>query len=384
MYKFIIYSYFSAGVFLCGKCVVRCWGSVWWLGGFVVEDSGIGFVKRWWGGFGIGHGLGDWGDGVMFGGESDAATRVEGIGEIDGAGAGKNGWKRREDGVLKSEGGFGSALPEAGEEHEEETKLGEQKRGPDARLGEHVHCGAGSQDDGGESEEREEKEDGPGFGEVTAKGSPRGGEGAANAAVRFGLLSEEAGAKVLAELNGVDLDEVEVETEDGGDEEEDDVAGEDEEEGGAAYDVVVDVVCPFALEEKERAEDEGGDEEGEEGDADEAPEMEDALLEEGAETSGGVGLVAEECAGDEEEVDDEKKWDGGVAGDGAGVAYGTFVEMEVGFADGAEIEAAGETLGGEGVVEQFGELKVEADGEEEGQGEIEDVGPEERGEAAQS
>ena len=54
-------------------------------------------------------------------------------------------------------------------------------------------------------------------------------------------------------MNGVNLDEVEVETEDGGDEEEDDVSGEDEEEGGATYDAVVDVVCPFALKEKERA-----------------------------------------------------------------------------------------------------------------------------------
>jgi hypothetical protein len=59
------------------------------------------------------------------------------------------------------------------------------------------------------------------------------------------------------------------------------------------------------------------------------------------------------------------------------------VEVQVGFADGAEIEAAGETLGGERVVEQFGELKVEADGEEEGQDEIEEIGPEERGEAPQ-
>ena len=215
-----------------------------------------------------------------------------------------------------------------------------------------------------------------------AEGSPGGGEGAANAAVGLGLLSEERGAKVLAELNGVDLDEVEVETEDGGDEEEEDVAGEDEEEGGASYDVVVDVIGPFALEEKERAEDEAGDEKGEDGDADEAPEVEEALLEEGAETGGGVGLVAEEGAGNEEEVDEEKERDGGVTGDGAGVAHGTFVEVEVGFADGAEIEAAGEALGGEGVVEQSGELKVEADGEEEGQGEIEDVGPEERGKAA--
>jgi len=72
-----------------------------------------------------------------------------------------------------------------------------------------------------------------------------------------------------------------------------------------------------------------------------------------------------------------------MAGDGAGVSYRAFVEVEVGFADGAEIEAAEEALGGEGVIEQFGELKVEADGEEEGQGEIEGVGPEECGEAAQ-
>jgi hypothetical protein len=148
-------------------------------------------------------------------------------------------------------------------------------------------------------------------------------------------LSEEGGTTVLAELNSVDLDEVEVETEDGGDEEEDDVAGEDEEEGGAAYDVVVDVVCPFALKDEEWAEDEAGDKEGEEGDADEAPEIEEALLEEGAETGGGVGLVAEESAGNEEEVDDEKKRDGGVAGDGGGGAYGAFVEVEVGFAEGA-------------------------------------------------
>jgi hypothetical protein len=40
---------------------------------------------------------------------------------------------------LEGEGGFGSALPEAGEEHEEEAELGEEKRGPDARLRKHVH-----------------------------------------------------------------------------------------------------------------------------------------------------------------------------------------------------------------------------------------------------
>jgi len=218
---------------------------------------------------------------------------------------------------------------------------------------------------------------------VTAEGSPGGGEGAANASVGLGSLSEEGGAKVLAELNGVDLDEVEVETEDGGDEEEDDVAGEDEEEGGASYDVVVDVVCPFTLKDEEWAEDEAGDDEGEEGDADEAPEIEEALLEERAESGRGVRLVAKESAGHEEKVNDEKKRDGGVAGDGPGGSHGPFVEMEVGFADGAEIKAAGEALGGEGVIEEFGELKVEADGEEEGQEEIEEIGPEKRGEAPQ-
>jgi len=152
---------------------------------------------------------------------------------------------------------------------------------------------------------------------------------------------------------------------------------------GNTYDVVVDVVCPFALKDEEWAEDEAGDKEGEEGDANEAPEKEEALLEECAETGGGAGLVAEESAGNEKEVNDEKERDGGMVRDGAGGAYWAFVEMEVGFADGAEIKAAGEALGGEGVVEEFGELKVEADGEEEGQEEIEEIGPEKRGEAPQ-
>jgi hypothetical protein len=109
-----------------------------WLGGFVVEDSGIGLVERWRSGFGVGDGLGRWG-GVGLGGELDAAAVVKGI-EIHGAGDGRNGWQCwGGDGVLEGERGFGSALPEAGEEHEEEAELGEEKRGPDARLREHVH-----------------------------------------------------------------------------------------------------------------------------------------------------------------------------------------------------------------------------------------------------
>ena len=115
--------------------------------------------------------------------------------------------------------------------------------------------------------------------EVCAEGSPGGAEGSANAAVGFGRFSEDGGPKVLAKLNGVHLDEVEVEAEDGGDEKEDEVAGEDCEECGAANCVVVYVVGPFALEEGERAEDKSGDEEDDYRDADEAPEIGDALLE---------------------------------------------------------------------------------------------------------
>jgi hypothetical protein len=188
---------------------------------------------------------------------------------------------------------------------------------------------------------------------------------------------------VLAELDGVDLDEIEVETEDGGDEEDDDVAGEGCEKCVEADGVVVDMVSPFALKEEERAEDEAGDNDGEEGDADEAPEVEEALLEQGAEAGGGVGLVAEEGSGHEEEVDHEVKRNGGVTSDRTCISYGTFVEVQKGFADGAEIEATGEALRGHGVIQQSGELAVEADGEDECQDEIEDVGPEERGEAAQ-
>jgi hypothetical protein len=218
---------------------------------------------------------------------------------------------------------------------------------------------------------------------VSAESVPCGSEGAADAAVWFGLLAEEGRAQVLAELHGVDLDEVEVEAEDGGDEEEDDVTGEDEEEGGASDDAVVDVIGPFALEVKERAQDETGDEQSEDGDANETPEKEEALLEERAEARAGVGLVAEESAGNEEEIDEEKEGDRGVPGDCTGVCCRVFVEVVVDFAYGAEIEAAGEALRGEGVVEEFGKLEIEAEGKEKGQGEIGDIGPEERGKAAQ-
>ena len=104
-------------------------------------------------------------------------------GLVDDAGDGED---RRngcgEDGVLKGEGGFGSALPEAGEEHEEEAKLSEEEHGPDTGLGEHVHRGAGGEEDGGDSEDGEEEEDGPGLSEVVAeefarRGRGRGGRG---------------------------------------------------------------------------------------------------------------------------------------------------------------------------------------------------------------
>ena len=97
------------------------------------------------------------------------------------------------DGVLEGKGGFGSALPEAGEEHEEETDLGEQKGGPDARLREHVHRGPGGEDNGGESEKGEEEEDRPRLREVSAESSPGRGEGTTNAAVGFASWREGGG-----------------------------------------------------------------------------------------------------------------------------------------------------------------------------------------------
>ncbi len=44
---------------------------------------------------------------------------------------------------------------------------------------------------------------------------------------------------------------------------------------------------------------------------------------------------------------------------GSGVSDGAFVEVQEGFADDAEVEATGEALGSEGVVEERGELAVE-------------------------
>jgi hypothetical protein len=345
----------------------------------VLKDTRVGFVERWGRGFGIGDGLVDgWGDGRL-GGELDTVMWMEGISRVDYVCDGK-GWVG--DWVLQDERGFGSALPETGEEHKEETELGEKKHRPDAGLREHVHCGAGGKDDGGESEDSEEEEDGPGLREVIAKSSPCGTEGTEDAAIGFGWFSWFGGAEVEAKLDSVDLDEIEVETKDGGDEEENDVAGEDSEERVAADGVFVDVIGPFVLQEEEGDEDDGRDEDSEESDADEAPKIEQPLVKEGAGACRSFGLVTEECSRNEKEVEDEIERDGGVAEADPCSADGTFVKMEVGFAEGAEVEAAGEALSGEGVIEQLRKLEIEADGEEEGEGEIEEVGPEQSWEAA--
>jgi hypothetical protein len=59
------------------------------------------------------------------------------------------------------------------------------------------------------------------------------------------------------------------------------------------------------------------------------------------------------------------------------------VEVQIGFADCAEVETAGKTLGGERVTEKSGKLAVQADGEQKREEEIEGVGPQERGKTAQ-
>ena len=202
MKRFIIYSHFSPGVFLGG--LVRSSGGEMWSLCWLVDGSIIWWRLWWWDRGGRrrdrarrvmggrvrgrrwGRVAGRWvrgGDGGRMDGiDGWTALRWEEMGAVGAA-----------DGVLEGEGGFGSALPEAGEEHEEETELGEEEGGPDAGLREHVHRDAGGEDDGGESEEGEEEEDGPGAEEVAAEGSPGGAEGAANAAVGFGWCRCERG-----------------------------------------------------------------------------------------------------------------------------------------------------------------------------------------------
>jgi hypothetical protein len=267
-------------------------------------------------------------------------------------------------------------LPETGEQEEEQAELSEQEGGPDSRLGEHVHGGAGGEDDGCCSEESEKEEDRPRLREVGAEGSPGRAEGAADAAIWLSVTAE-----VQAELDCVDLDEIKVETEDGGDQEDDDVTDEGCEECVASDSVVVDVVGPFFLKEEEGAEDECGDDEREEGDADEAPEVEQALMEKHAEASGTFGLVAEEGSRNEEEVDQKIEGNGGVVASPA--AAGTLLKAPDRFGDGAEVEAAYEALSREGVIHHGAQLTVETDGEEQGETKIEGVGPENSREAAE-
>jgi hypothetical protein len=224
---------------------------------------------------------------------------VEGVDGVDGCRDGEDGWQGGvEDWVLQGECGFYSSLPEAGEEHEEETKLNQEEGGPDSGLGEHVDGDSGGEHHSGCSDDGEEEEDGPCLGEVGAEGSPGGDESAADSAVGFGVANEGV-AEMKAQLDGVDLDEIEVEAKDGGDEEEDDVAGEGEDEGVAADPLLVYVICPFGLKKGEWAEDEAADDGCNEGDADEAPEVEQALMKEDADACRCAGEVDEEGSGDE-------------------------------------------------------------------------------------
>lgn len=267
---------------------------VWRPGGVVLEDARVGPIERRRCGFRVRNGIGCGGSLVELRSEINAVDGMLQVAGVDCAG----------DGILKGQGCLGSALPEAGEEHEEEAELGEQEGGPDPRLRKHVHRSVRSEDDSGESDDGEEEKDGPGLREVCPQGPPGRGDGAEYAAIRLVV-----GTETQTELNGVDLDEIEVETEDGSNEEENDVAGEDCEEGLASDDVFIDVIGPFALKEEERAEDEGGDDKREDGDADETPEVEDALLKERAEAGWGSSLIAEEGSGYEEEVDEEIEGD---------------------------------------------------------------------------
>ena len=106
-------------------------------------------------------------------------------------------------------------------------------------------------------------------------------------------------------------------------------------------------------------------------------------MEEGGEARRGFGEVTEEGSGNEEEVEDEEGGDAAVGGDVSCGSGGAFVEMEEDFGCGTEIEAIGEALGREGVVEEGGELEVKAEGEEDGEEDVEEIGPEEGRETAE-
>jgi hypothetical protein len=142
--------------------------------------------------------------------------------------------------------------------------------------------------------------------------------------------------------------------------------------------VVVDVVGPFAGEDVEGAEDDAEGDEGEDGDADESPEVKEALVEEGAEAGGGAGEIAEENAGGEDEEDKDVDGDaGGVACEGSGA----FVDAADDLGESTEVEAADEALGEERVVEDFAELRVEAEAKEQREAEADEIGPEDGREA---
>jgi hypothetical protein len=64
---------------MCGEMLGLVWRFGGWLGGFVVEDSGIGLVEGWRSGFGVGDGFVGWGLGLRVGGESDAAAGIHGV-----------------------------------------------------------------------------------------------------------------------------------------------------------------------------------------------------------------------------------------------------------------------------------------------------------------
>ena len=104
--------------------------------------------------------------------------------------------------------------------------------------------------------------------------------------------------------------------------------------------MIIDEVCPFALQTKECAEDDDGDEKGDESNANKAPEVGQSLLEQSSEPCWGVSQITEEGSWYEQEVNEEIEKDGGVSEGDTGVSHGTFVEVKEDFSDRTEVEAA--------------------------------------------
>ena len=161
---------------------------------------------------------------------------------------GRSDCHRHKNRVVEHEGSFRSALPKSREKHQEQAELSQQEHRPNVWLRQGVHSGASGKDNGSEPDHREKNEGQVKTEEVAAEGAPRGLERAANLSLGLALLAGIDRELKQAKLDGVDLNQIEVDAEDGCDEPDENKTGEVDQEGWTSDDGLVDVIGPQALE----------------------------------------------------------------------------------------------------------------------------------------